>query len=96
MKKKSCNLCGKPFIVGQRNGAAKYCSDKCRAAAWNMMRKQYHKLHYKPVPPRDIVCKKCGKVFSGKFNAAYCMDCLTDGSKYMTQLFCNRSAGAQL
>lgn len=95
MKKKLCGLCGKPFDVDQHNGAKKYCSEKCRDAAWDMMRKKYYRTHYKPVKPHETTCKKCGAVFLGKWGSAYCDYCLTDGSKYMTQLLCNRMSGAQ-
>lgn len=95
MKKKLCAMCGKPFNVDQHNGAKKYCSEKCRDAAWKRMRKTYYRLHYKPRQTHETICKKCGAVFLGKWGAAYCEYCLTDGSKYMTQLLCNRMPGVQ-
>ena len=88
-----CKQCGEKFIIfePQRFGARKYCCDACRDEHEKMRQRKQAKKYYNPVKPHELTCKKCGKTFLGKWGAGYCMDCLTDGSAYMTKLLCNRT-----
>lgn len=42
--------------------------------------------YYTPRPQRPIICKQCGKVFSGKYCQCYCSSCLKSGTPKMNQL----------
>ncbi|HBI84814.1 MAG TPA: hypothetical protein DDX71_00785 [Ruminococcus sp.] len=93
MKLKYCRFCGKSFTVSAPRFAAVYCSDRCRGNTVRCKAHERHRQTYKPRQPHEISCLKCGKTFVGRGNARYCINCLTDGSRYMTKLLHNRSEG---
>lgn len=90
MRPKRCRCCGKVFTVEAPMFAKQYCSDDCLKTSLKIRLHARHQRNYKPRKPHETVCKKCGRIFLGKWGAGYCINCLTDGSRYMTQLLLNR------
>ena len=85
MLKKICTVCGKEYEVSDRQGNSKYCSDTCRSS-FNKTRiaeygKRYYREHYRR-QPKETKCRRCGSTFLGRWNQAYCPDCLSDSSDY--------------
>jgi hypothetical protein len=83
-----CDICGKRFV--RVSGSQKRCSPACSQAANKAKGKErtrkYRARKPRIFPPRDIVCIKCGKVFSGKSNQKICRECLKtrkDCKKYL-------------
>ena len=77
---KKCIECGKEFKTIPHGTKRKYCSTKCqykhlnkaaRDHAWYLIHRE--KLLAKP---REITCKRCGKIFMGKYCQKYCIPCL--------------------
>lgn len=96
-----CKWCGKPFdIVSKNEGGRLYCCTECRDQSQRQQRRirqrRDYKKYYKPRQPHETVCKKCGKTFLGRWNQAYCIDCLTSGGWKMHKLLGQRSAGINL
>lgn len=87
---KRCKRCGKSFTVDSPQYAKQFCSDACREESDKDRKRAYYRAAHKPKKPHEIVCRKCGKTFLGRFQQRYCDFCLTDGSAYMTKLYLNR------
>lgn len=83
-------------ITKPTEGNKKYCSAECVKEAKRRRWNAWSRSNYVPVKPHETVCKKCGKVFFGKCNAAYCMKCLSDGSKYMNKILGQRMPGVNV
>lgn len=83
-----CDICGKRFV--RNSGAQKRCSPECSEKANKAKEREtakaYFAKHPRIVPAHDIVCIKCGEVFSGKSNQKICRQCLVtrkDCKKYL-------------
>lgn len=83
---KHCKTCGRIFAVDSPRYAAVYCSDACRIQWRRETQRRKMRMQYVPRMPHEIICKKCGKPFLGRWNAGYCPGCLSDGSAYMNKL----------
>ncbi len=97
-----CKWCGKPFTIdsSKHEGGRLYCCTECRDASQKtqakIIKKNHHKKHYKPRQPHETVCKCCGKTFLGRWNQAYCLDCLENGGWKLRRLLEQRSAANPL
>lgn len=97
-----CKWCGKPFDidVSKNEGGKLYCCTECRDQSQRQQKRirqrRDYKKYYKPRKPHETVCKRCGKTFLGRWNQAYCMECLTNGGWKMHKLLSQRSAGINL
>jgi hypothetical protein len=91
-KTRYCKFCGEKFVItNPTEGNRRYCSAECVKEAKRKRWHEWQRKSYVPIKPHEITCKKCGKTFLGKWGAKYCLDCLTDGSEYMTKLYMNRT-----
>jgi len=64
---KKCVTCGRLYRAFSK--MQKYCSPKCAPRVSS----------YKSVPMINMKCKKCDKVFLGRKNYKYCIDCSPSG-----------------
>lgn len=83
-----CDICGKRFIrnTGSQKRCSPACSEIANKAKVKARARVYFARHPRIAPPRDIVCIKCGEVFSGKSNQKICRKCLVtrkDCKKYL-------------
>ena len=94
---RKCRRCGAPFTVDSKTGGKCYCSDECRKL-YNIENKRarfnswYHRHKEQlAVKPHEMICKRCGNPFLGKYVQKYCPDCLQSGDPYMTKMLYQRS-----
>lgn len=99
---RNCKWCGQPFTIdsSKNEGGRLYCCTSCRDESQKQQaiirHKRDYKKWYKHKPPHETVCKRCGEVFLGRWNQAYCIDCLENGGWKLRKLLDQRSAGNPL
>lgn len=77
MVKKTCKQCGVTFTPPstRKGNNMKYCSETCRAKAYNEQRKKARQKYNKKNPRTKYVlklCEYCGKPFISHNNIKYC------------------------
>lgn len=74
MTTKKCRWCGKQFTPTIH--LKRYCSDQCRALAYNenrrLARKRYNQKNPRKRPPTIRLCNWCAKPFTSRKGIIYC------------------------
>ena len=75
---RKCKNCGAKFTPPKtrKGNNMRYCSEPCRAKAYNQRRKEakrrYNQRNPRPRPPTIILCEYCAKPFPSKHGRKYC------------------------